>query len=71
MDLRRALMILILFGTLGMIYPIALMTRKPIYGEAFWRDSALIFFAVGFFTMVAFFWNLIVTSRREPEMPHQ
>lgn len=69
MDLRRALMILILFGSLGMIYPIALMTRKPIYGESFWRDSVLIFFAVGFLTMVAFFWNLIVTSRREPEMP--
>lgn len=70
MDLRRALMILILFGTLGMIYPIALMTRKPIYEGVFWRDSVLIFFAVGFLTMVAFFWNLIVTSRREPEMPH-
>lgn len=70
MDLRRALMILILFGTFGIIYPIALMTRKPIYAEAFWRDSVLVFFAVGFLTMVAFFWNLIVTSRREPEMPH-
>lgn len=69
MDLRRALTILIIFGTLGMIYPIALMTRKPIYGESFWRDSVLIFFAVGFLSMVAFFWNLIVTSRREPEMP--
>ena len=69
MDLRRALMILILFGTLGMIYPIALMTRKPIYGESFWRDSVLIFFTVGFLSMVAFFWNMIVTSRRQPEMP--
>ncbi len=69
MDLRRALMILILFGTLGMIYPIALMTRKPIYTDSFWRDSVMVFFAVGFLTMVAFFWNLIVTSRREPEMP--
>lgn len=69
MDLRRALTILIIFGTLGMIYPIALMTRKPIYTESFWRDSVLIFFAVGFLSMVAFFWNLIVTSRREPEMP--
>lgn len=70
MDLRRALMILILFGTLGIIYPIALMTRKPIFAGVFWRDSVLFFFAVGFLTMVAFFWNLIVTSRREPEMPH-
>lgn len=69
MDLRRALTILIIFGTLGMIYPIALMTRNPIYRESFWRDSVLIFFAVGFLSMVAFFWNLIVTSRREPEMP--
>lgn len=70
MDLRRALMILVLFGTLGMIYPVTLMTRNPIYGEAFWRDSVLIFFAVGFLSMVAFFWNLVVTSRRDPEMPH-
>lgn len=70
MDLRRALMILVLFGTLGLIFPIALMTRKPNFEGPFWRDSVLIFFAVGFFSMVAFFWNLIVTSRREPEMPH-
>lgn len=69
MDLRRALTILVIFGSLGMIYPIALMTRKPIYGETFWRDSVLVFFAVGFLSMVAFFWNLVVTSRREPEMP--
>ena len=69
MDLRRALMILILFGTLGMIYPIALMTRKPISGQSFWRDSVFLFFTVGFLFMVAFFWNLVVTSRREPEMP--
>ena len=69
MVLRRALTILILFGTLGMIFPIALMTRKPVYGDAIWRDSVLIFFSVGFLSMVAFFWNLIVTSRREPEMP--
>jgi hypothetical protein len=70
-ELRRALIILILFGAFGMIYPIAIMTRKPVYGDIFWRDSVLIFFAVGFLSMVAFFWNLIVTSRREPEMPHQ
>lgn len=69
-DLRRALIILILFGTLGMIYPIALMTRNPIFGEALWRDSVLVFFAVGFLSMVAFFWNLVVISRREPVMPH-
>jgi len=68
-DLRRALTILIIFGTLGMILPIALMTRKPIFEEVFWRDAVLIFFSVGFLSMVAFFWNLIVTSRREPEMP--
>lgn len=69
MDLRRALTILIIFGTLGMIFPIALMTRKPVFDATLWRNAVLIFFSVGFFSMVAFFWNLIVTSRREPELP--
>lgn len=69
MDLRRALTILILFGTLGMIFPIALMTRKPVLDTTFWRDAVLVFFSVGFLSMVTFFWNLIVTSRREPKLP--
>lgn len=68
-DLRRALIILIFFGTLGIIYPVALMTRNPIYGQAYWRDSVLIFFAIGFLSMLAFFWNVVVAARREPEMP--
>ena len=68
-DLRRALTILRIFGALGMIFPIALMTRKPVLDGIFWRDSVLIFFTVGFLSMVTFFWDLIVTSRREPKLP--